>query len=165
MTASMIQNWYWTIIHASYSLLREVNCSRTSEESQITPAVLRMNLHKISGIPQSLFVIPRLVQQHSQVHPNISPALWRAPNLIKITPIVLLYQSSEITVTPVCVIRYPSDSDGLPEYPPKVWYSPETDPSKFTLHIVSDTPGVFQRLKYILLMEASISTIMIIILL
>jgi len=38
------------------------------------------------------------------------------------------------------------------ECPPRVWYSPEIDASKFTLHILSGTPGGFQWLKYILLM-------------
>jgi len=34
-----------------------------------------------------------------------------------------------------------------------VSYSPEIDASKFTLHILSDTPGGFQSLKYIVLMK------------
>jgi len=112
-----------------------------------------MNIHKNPSISQSLFVIPTLVRRHSQVHPKFSPALQRAPKLITITPIILLYQSSEILVTPVAVVRDPSYSEGRPEYPPRVWYSPEIDASKFALHILSDTPGVFQRLKYILLMK------------
>jgi len=153
--ASMIQKWWWTIFHESYLLLREVDCTCTSEESQITSAVLWMNIHNNPGISQSLFVIPALVRRHSQVHPKFSPALRRAPKLIRITHIVLLYQSSEIPVTPIPVVRDHSYSEGLPEYPPRVWYSPEIDSSKFTLHILSNTPGVFQRLKYILLMEAS----------
>jgi len=52
----------------------------------------------------------------------------------------------------VPVIRDRSYSKGLPECPPRVWYSLEIDPSKFTLHIHADTPGVFRWLKYILLM-------------
>jgi len=116
------------------------------------PAVLRMNIQKNPGISQSLFVIPMLVRRHSRVYPKFSPALRCAFKLITITPIILLYQSSEIPVTPVPVVRDPSYSEGLPEYPPGVWFSPEIDASKFTLHILSDTPGVFQWLKYILLM-------------
>jgi len=54
--------------------------------------------------------------------------------------------------TPVPVIRYPSHSEGRPECTPRVWYSPELDVSKFTLHILSDTPAASERLKYILLM-------------
>jgi hypothetical protein len=52
----------------------------------------------------------------------------------------------------VAVIGDSSYSEGQQVCPPKVWYSPEIDSSKFTLHILSDTPGVFQCLKYILLM-------------
>ena len=109
MMASMIQNWYWTIIHASYSLLREVDCSCTSEESHITPAVLRMNIHQNPGISQSVFVIPTFVWQHSQVHRKFSPVLRHAPKLITTLPLysffryqrslLLLYLSSEIPVT------------------------------------------------------------------
>jgi len=54
--------------------------------------------------------------------------------------------------TPVPVIRDLSNSKGWPECPPMVWYSPEIDASKFTLHILSDTPGGSQCLKYIVLM-------------
>jgi len=60
--------------------------------------------------------------------PGLSPALPRAPRL---------------------VVGAPSYSDGWQECPPRVWYSPEIDASKFTLHILSDTPGGFQWLKSI----------------
>jgi len=43
--------------------------------------------------------------------------------------------------TAVTVIRDPSYSQGRPECPPRVSYSPDIDASKFTLHILSDTPG------------------------
>jgi len=55
--------------------------------------------------------------------------------------------------TPVPVIRDPSYSECQPEYPPRVWYSPEIDALKFTLHILSVTPGGFQQLKCILLVH------------
>jgi len=45
-----------------------------------------------------------------------------------------------------------SYSEGLSECTCRVWYSHEIDASKFTLHILSDTPGGSQRLTYILLM-------------
>jgi len=137
-------------------MLREVDSSCTSEESQIMPAVLQMNIHKNPAISQSLSVTPALVRWDSQMHPKFSLVLQRASKLITITPIVLLYQSSEIPVTSVPVIGDPSYSEGRPEYPPRVWYSPEIDASKFALHILSDTTGVFQRLKYILLMYANL---------
>jgi len=54
--------------------------------------------------------------------------------------------------TSVPVIRGASYSEGRQECPPRVWDSPEIDASKFALHILSDTPGGFQWLKYILLM-------------
>jgi len=53
---------------------------------------------------------------------------------------------------PRLVASAPSYSEGHQECPPRVEYSPEIDASKFTLHILSDTPGGFQWLKYILLM-------------
>ena len=56
---------------------------------------------------------------------------------------------------PVPVIRGPSYSDGLPECPPRVWFSPDIDTSKFTLRLLSHTPGGSQRLNYILLMQSS----------
>ena len=130
----------------------EVDCSCTLEEHQITPGVLRMNIHKNPGISQSVFVSPTLVRRHSEVHPKFFPAVRHAPKLIPITPIVLLYQSSQIPVTPVSVVRDPRYSEGRPECPPRVLYSPEFDAFQFTLHILPDTPGGFQRLKYILLM-------------
>jgi len=51
----------------------------------------------------------------------------------------------------------PSHSEGQQQSPPRVWYSPEIDASQFTLHILSDTPGGFQWLKYILLMLCNTS--------
>jgi len=69
-----------------------------------------------------------------EVLPDMSPALPGAPRL---------------------VVGAPSYSKGWQECPPKVWYSPEIDASKFTLHILSDTPGGFKRLKFNLLMYAT----------
>jgi hypothetical protein len=53
---------------------------------------------------------------------------------------------------PVPVIRDPSYSNCRPECPPRVWFSPEIEASKFTLRLLSDTPGSFQWLKCIFLM-------------
>jgi len=53
---------------------------------------------------------------------------------------------------PVQVIRDRSYSEGRPECPPKVWFSPEIDASKFTLSLLSHIPGGSQWLKYILRM-------------
>jgi len=56
---------------------------------------------------------------------------------------------------PRLVVGAPSYSESRQECPCSVWYSPEIDASKFTLHILSGTPGGFQWLKYILLMFSS----------
>jgi len=56
---------------------------------------------------------------------------------------------------PKLLVGDSSYSEGRQECPPTVWYSHEIDASKFTLHIFSDTPGAFQCLKYILLMDGS----------
>jgi hypothetical protein len=55
--------------------------------------------------------------------------------------------------TPVPVIRDPSYSDGLPECPPSVLYSPEIDTSKLTILILSETAVGFQWLKDIVVMN------------
>jgi len=117
-----------------------------------------MNTHKNSGISQSVFVIRVLVWRHTQVHSKFSLALRRAPNHITINPIILLYQFSVIPVTPVPVIRDPSHSEHLPEYHPMVWYPPDIDASKYRLHILSDTPGGFYRLEYILMIKDKSTT-------
>jgi hypothetical protein len=44
----------------------------TSGESLIMPTVLPMNMHKESGISQSWFEIPALVERQSQVLSNLS---------------------------------------------------------------------------------------------
>jgi hypothetical protein len=87
---------------------------------QISPAVLRVNIPKnpaslrVSlGFPHWLGDSPRCSQtSHNRSHG-----------------------------APVPVIRDPSYSDGRPECPPRVWFSPEIDASKFTLRLLSDTPG------------------------
>jgi hypothetical protein len=42
----------------TYLWVREVDCPGTSDESGITPAVVRMNLHEILGISESFLVVP-----------------------------------------------------------------------------------------------------------
>ena len=98
-----------------------------------------------------------------EVLPDMSPALpdlpWALPGAPKVlsgAPRCSQTYHNHSYGTPVPVIRDPSYSKGRLECPPRVWYSPEIDPSKFTLHILSDTPGVFQWLQYILLMRISL---------
>ena len=66
-----------------------------------------------------------------EVLPGLLPALPGAPSL---------------------VVGAPSYTEGRQECPPRVWYSPEIDASKFPLHILSVAPGGFQWLTYSLLM-------------
>ena len=106
-------------------------CSCTSGESQIMPAVLWLNIHKnpaylrvSMGFPYWLGDSPRCCQtSHNHSHGAPVPVIWD-----------------------------PSYSDRRPECPPRVWFSPEIDTSKFTLHLLLDTPGGSQCVKYILLM-------------
>jgi len=65
---------------------------------------------------------------------------------------VLLDMSPALPGAPRLVVGAPSYTEGRQECRPRVWSSPEIDASKFTLHILSDTSGGFQWLKYILLM-------------
>jgi len=74
-----------------------------------------------------------------EVLPAISPVL---PGL-----------SLALPGAPRLVSGAPHYCEGRKECPSRVWYSPEIDTSKFTLHILSDTPGGFHWLRYILLME------------
>ena len=56
----------------------------------------------VAGAPRLVAGGPRLVAgapRCSQVHPKFSPALRGVSKLSTITPMVLLYQSSEISVT------------------------------------------------------------------
>jgi len=89
MMASMIQKWKWTIIHASYWVLREIDCTCTFGESQITPAILPTYLHGTEAslrvclwFPRWLGDTPRCAQpslQHSDVFPNWSKSLpWNS---------------------------------------------------------------------------------------
>jgi len=89
----------------------------------------------------------------SSAFPGLSPVLPGAPKVLSSAPRYSQTYHNHSHGTPGAVIRDPSYSGGRPECPPRVWYSPEIDASTFTLHILSDTPGVFQWLKYILLMD------------
>jgi len=94
-------------------------------------------------------------RRRSQACRQRSQALPGAPKVLSGAPRCFQTYHNHSNGTPVPVIRDPSYSEGLLECPPMVWYSPEIDISKFTLHILSDTPGGSQWLKYILLMISS----------
>jgi len=109
-------------------------CSCSSGESQITHAVLWIN---ILTIPAFLTV------SFGFLHWLGDSARWSHSC------------NNRIHGAPGPVIRDPSHSDGKPECPPRVSSTGEIDASKFTLHILSDTPRGSQRRKYILLMKYS----------
>ena len=89
---------------------------------------------------------------HSQACCQCSQVLPGAPRVLSGALRCTQTNHNNSHGTPRAVIRDPNHSKGQPECPPSVWYSPDIYPSWFTLHILSDTPGGFQWLKYILLM-------------
>jgi len=115
-----------------------------------------------SSVPKENVVFPILLycdsrrsqtcRRRSQVLPGLSSAPPGAPNILSGALRCSQTYQNHSHGTAVPVIRDLSYSEGRLECPPQVWQSPEMDASKFTLHIISDTPGVFQWLKYILLM-------------
>jgi hypothetical protein len=64
-------------------------CSQTCRQRSQTPCRCSQTCHQRS----------QTCRRHSQVHPKFSLAHRGVPKLITITPMVLLYQSSEISVT------------------------------------------------------------------
>jgi len=106
-------------------------------------------------------VFPRLLYCDSRCSQSCrrrSPVLPGAPNVLSGAPRCSQTHHNHSDGTSVPVIWDLSYSEGRPECAPKLWYFPEIDASKFTLHILSDTPGGFQWLKYILRMEQFGST-------
>ena len=116
------------------------------------------SVSKEDVLPRLLYCDSRCSQsccRHYQTCRRHSQALPGAPNVLSAAPRCAQTYHNHSHGTPVAVIGDPSYSEGRQECPPSVWYSPEIDASKITLHILSDTPGVFQWLKYILLMWMS----------
>ena len=91
----------------------------------------------------------------SQACRQCSQMLPDAPKVLSGLPRCSQTSHTQSHSTPVPVIKDPSYSEGRQECPPRVWYCPEIDASKFTLHILSNTSGGFQWLKYIFLMQLS----------
>jgi len=102
-------------------------------------------------------------RRRSQVHPGLSSAL---PGLLPALPDAPMCTKSPHRRSDVfpnlsqslpwyfCTSHQRSSySEGRQECPPRVRDSPEIDASKFALHTLSDTPGGFKWLKYILLMD------------
>jgi len=128
MIASMIQKWWWTIIPASYSPLREIDAIGTCRQSQITSRPLNTYCDDLRHLPQ--FVGDFCVSLVTR---------WAAP---KVLSGALMYSPTyprHSHGTPVPVIRDSSYSKGWPECLPRFWYSPEIhslglySPSSWTL--------------------------------
>jgi len=99
------------------------------------------------GDPRLVAGAPRLdagAPRYFQAYRRRSQVLPGAPIVLSGIPRCSQTYYNPSHGTPVAVITDPSYSEGRPECPPRVWYSPAIDASKFTLHIFSDTPGVFQ---------------------
>jgi len=109
--------------------------------SPALPGLLPALPGMLPALPGMLPALPGV----SPALPGLSPALPGLSQALPGTPRVVVGAPRLVTGTP-------GYSEGRQECPPRVWYSPEIDPSKFTLHILSDTPGGFQWQKYILLM-------------
>jgi len=88
----------------------------------------------------------------SSALPGLSLPLPDGPDVPSCAPRCSQTYHNHSHGTHVPIIRDPRYSEGPPECPPRVWYSPDIDASMFTLHILSDIVGVCQWLKYIVLM-------------
>jgi len=108
--------------------------------------------------PQACLWLSQTCCRRSLTCLRCSQVLPGAPKVLSGAPRCSQTYHNHCHGTPEPVIRDPSYSEGRPECPPGVWYSPEIDVSKYTLHILSDTPAGFQWLKYILLMFESPET-------
>ena len=75
------------------------------------------------------------------------------PNVLSVPPIYSWPNHIYIHITPVPVIRDQGYSEGHPEWPSRVWFSPAIHASMFTLCLLSLSPGGSQRPPYILLMQ------------
>jgi len=93
---------------------------------------------RTSSVPNEDVVFSHSALQLIKVLPDLSPVF---PGL-----------SPAIPGASMAFVGAPSYSDGWQECPPAVWYSPEIDAYQFSLHILPETSGGFQRLKYIFLM-------------
>jgi hypothetical protein len=133
---------YWTISSSYDFQAHHQHSQRRCCFSLTAPLWFKVNLDlslMLLGTPRLVVSAPTLVAGTSKV---LSGSLRFSQTYL-----------SHSHCTPVPVIRDPSDSEGRQECPPWVWYSSEIDASKFTLHILSDTPGGFLWPKYIVLMS------------
>jgi hypothetical protein len=101
----------------------------------------------VNSVPRLVSIPPRCLHacsRHSQTCHWRCQVLSGEPKILSVTP--SCSQTAHILChgTPVPVIWDPSYSVDRQENTPRVWYFPELDPSKSTLHILTVTPGCFQ---------------------
>jgi len=134
-------------IHTEYMSFKNCWTIRSSSDFQAhqqrcqTRCFSQTALEWFEALPDLAPVLPGW----SPVIPGLSPAL-------SCLSLVLRSSSPALLGAPRFVVSTPSYCEGRQECPPRVSYSPAIDASKFTLHILSDHPGGFQWIKYILLM-------------
>ena len=131
-----IRHWGKSIVHVHPESLR--SCLQSSEW---------------------LFIEPRHPSEFACDSRIGSATLPGAPKVLSGAPPCSETYHNHSHGTHESVIRVPSYSQGRLECPPRVCYSPQIDASKYTLHILSDTPGGSQGPKYILLMYTEISAL------
>jgi hypothetical protein len=154
LSSEIVEQWVVALISRHSSSVPKVN------------GVLPRLLYSVSRHSQTCPWHSQACCRHSQVLsglssalPGLSPVLPGAPKVLSGAPRCShTYQNHSHGIA-VTVIRDPSYSEAWQECPPKVSYSPEIDTSKSSLHILLDSPGVYQWLKYILLMYYICETI------
>jgi len=107
---------------------------------EVLPDLSQVRRGLTLALPGLLPVLPG-APRCSQACRQCSQVLPCAPKVLSGAPRCSQTYHNHSHGTPVPVIRDPSYSKGWPEYPPRVSYSPDIEASKFTLHILSDTPG------------------------
>jgi len=119
--------------------------------------VLSVMLPVLPAAARHVAVTPRCSQVSSQCSPPChcrSQPLWGALTVLCSATRFSQTCHNHFHGTPELVIRDSISSKGWPEHPPRVWYFPEIDAFKFTVHILSDPPGGSPWPKYLLLMFA-----------
>jgi len=119
------------------------------------PRLIVRDLRFVVGAPRLVASLSRYSQAcrlGSQTWCRCSQVLPGAPK--HLSDVLRCFQTyhNHSHGTPGPAMRDPSYSNSWLECPPRVWYSPEIDASKFALHMFSDTPEESEWLNYILLM-------------
>jgi len=110
----------------------------------------------ISGAPRLVAGAPRLVINASRFDFGTSRLCALVVRLDFHPPMCSESAHNHSHGTPGTIIADSKCSESRPECPSSVWYSSGIDALKFILHILSDSPGGFQQLRYNLLMNSQI---------